>query len=97
VDLGVDEDRIYVDHGRTGKNRERPGLDQAHAACRRGDTTLVVTKLDRLARSIRDAHDIVDERVDREVVLSMGGASTTRPTRWGSCYSVCLPRSLSVT
>jgi DNA invertase Pin-like site-specific DNA recombinase len=30
------------------------------AACRRGDT-LVVTKLDRLARSVPDARDIVDE------------------------------------
>jgi len=49
--LGVTLDRIYVDHGLTGTNRERPGLRQALAACRAGDT-LVVTKLDRLARSL---------------------------------------------
>ena len=48
--LGVTPDRIYVDHGLTGCNRERPGLREALAACRDGDT-LVVTKLDRLARS----------------------------------------------
>ena len=27
--LGVAEDRIYTDHGLTGTNRLRPGLDQA--------------------------------------------------------------------
>jgi hypothetical protein len=52
--LGVGDDRIYVDHGLTGTNRDRPGLRLALAACRAGDT-LVVTKLDRLARSLPDA------------------------------------------
>ena len=41
--LGVEVDPIYVDHGLTGTNRERPGLREALAACRAGDT-LVVTK-----------------------------------------------------
>jgi len=36
--LGVDPDRIYVDHGLTGTNRARPGLREALAACRAGDT-----------------------------------------------------------
>jgi hypothetical protein len=58
--LGVETDRIYVDHGLTGTNRERPGLREAFAACRAGDT-LVVTKLDRLARSLPDARAIADE------------------------------------
>ena len=52
--LGVDAKRIYVDHGLTGTTRDRPGLREALAACRSGDT-LVVTKLDRLARSLPDA------------------------------------------
>jgi hypothetical protein len=30
----VAEDRIYLDHGYTGKNRSRPGLDQALAVSR---------------------------------------------------------------
>ncbi len=47
-------ERIYVDHGLTGTDRERPGLREALAACRSGDT-LVVTKLDRLSRSLPDA------------------------------------------
>ena len=36
--LGVSEDNIYTDHGLTGTNRDRPGLDQAIAAVREGDT-----------------------------------------------------------
>ena len=52
--LGVAANRIYVDHGLTGTSRARPGLDQALAAVRKGDT-LVVPKLDRLARSVPDA------------------------------------------
>ena len=42
IGLGVPAKRIYVDHGLTGTNRERPGRRQALAACRDGDT-LVVT------------------------------------------------------
>jgi len=71
--LGVTPDRIYVDHGLTGCNRERPGLREALAACRDGDT-LVVTKLDRLARSLPDARAIADELTTRRVRLSLGGS-----------------------
>ena len=71
--LGVTPDRIYVDHGLTGCNRERPGLREALAACRDGDT-LVVTKLDRLARSLPDARAIADELTARRVRLNLGGS-----------------------
>lgn len=73
TELGVTPDRIYVDHGFTGRNRNRPGLDQALAACREGDT-LVVPKLDRLARSVPDAREIGDTLVARGVRLSLGGS-----------------------
>jgi DNA invertase Pin-like site-specific DNA recombinase len=69
----VDPKRIYVDHGLTGTNRDRPGLRQALAACRSGDT-LVVTKLDRLARSVPDARDIIDELTAGGVRLNIGGS-----------------------
>jgi len=62
-----------VDHGLTGTNRERPGLREPLAACRAGDT-LVVTKLDRLARSLPDAREILDDLTKREVKLSLGGS-----------------------
>lgn len=71
--LGVAADRVYVDHGLTGTNRARPGLREAMAACRTGDE-LVVTKLDRLARSLPDARDILGELTDRGVALNLGGA-----------------------
>jgi DNA invertase Pin-like site-specific DNA recombinase len=71
--LGVPDDRVYVDHGLTGTHRERPGLGQALAACRAGDT-LVVTKLDRLARSVPDARAIADELTAGLVKLNLGGA-----------------------
>jgi DNA invertase Pin-like site-specific DNA recombinase len=73
LNLGVQTERIYVDHGLTGTNRERPGLREALAACRAGDT-LVVTKLDRLARSLPDARAIADELTARQISLSLGGS-----------------------
>jgi DNA invertase Pin-like site-specific DNA recombinase len=69
--LGVAADRIYTDHGFSGSNRARPGLDQALAALRAGDT-LVVPKLDRLARSVPDARDIADNLSARGVKLALG-------------------------
>ena len=71
--LGVSAKRIYVDHGLTGTNRDRPGLRHALAACRAGDT-LVVTKLDRLARSLPDARSIADELTAQSVKLNLGGS-----------------------
>ncbi|MEU0565970.1 recombinase family protein [Nonomuraea sp. NPDC005983] len=56
----------------TGTNRTRPGLGQALAAVRAGDT-LVVPKLGRLARSVSDARDIGDTLVARGIRLSLGG------------------------
>ncbi len=71
-ELGVGDGRIYLDHGLTGINRKRPGLDQALAAVREGDT-LVVPKLDRLARSVPDARAIGDDLAARGIKLSLGG------------------------
>jgi len=73
IELGVTADRIYTDHGLTGTNRERPGLAQALAAVRAGDT-FVVPKLDRLARSVPDARAIADELETRGVKLALGSS-----------------------
>ncbi|WP_432324179.1 recombinase family protein [Yersinia enterocolitica] len=78
IQLGVSPDRIYIDKGLTGSNRLRPGLDQALAAVRSGDT-LVVPKLDRLARSVPDARYIADSLLARGVKLALG-ASVYDPT-----------------
>ncbi len=73
LNLGVAAERIYTDHGFTGTNRARPGLDQALAAVRKGDT-LVVPKLDRLARSVPDARAIGDDLAERGVRLQIGAS-----------------------
>lgn len=73
VALGVPSERVFTDKGMTGTRRDRPGLKSALAACRPGDT-LVVTKLDRLARSLRDATDIAEELTSRGVRLNLGGS-----------------------
>ena len=44
----------------TGSTRDRPGLDAALSYLRAGDT-LTVVSMDRLARSLRDLHTLVDE------------------------------------
>src|SRR3954449_10184175 len=77
--LGVGDDRIYVDHGLTGTRRDRPGLREALAACRSGDT-LVVTKLDRLARSLPDARGTADEVTRRRGRPRRPPRPTSRPT-----------------
>lgn len=73
IKLGVSPDRIYIDKGLTGSNRLRPGLDQALAAVRQGDT-LVVPKLDRLARSVPDARAIADSLQVRGIKLALGSS-----------------------
>lgn len=49
---GVEEKRIHVEYV-SGASRRRPVLDKAIKTCRRGDT-LLVWRLDRFARSMRD-------------------------------------------
>jgi len=73
LELGVHEANLYTDHGLSGTNRQRPGLDQALAAVRTGDT-FVVPKLDRLARSVPDARAIADQLAAGGVALSLGGS-----------------------
>ncbi|WP_139686237.1 recombinase family protein [Vibrio tasmaniensis] len=73
IKLGVSSDRIYIDKGLSGSNRQRPGLELALAAVRCGDT-LVVPKLDRLARSVPDAREIADTLQNRGVKLALGAS-----------------------
>lgn len=71
LELGVPADLIYLDRAYSGTTRARPGLDQALAAVRPGDT-LVVPKLDRLARSVPDARQIGDSLAARGIRLQLG-------------------------
>ena len=58
----------------TGTKKDRPKLNELMGVLKEGDT-LVVTKLDRIARSTRDGLDIIDELIDKGVtinILNMG-------------------------
>jgi hypothetical protein len=71
--LGVGDNRIYVGHGLTGTCQPRPPQTATSPGRRRAGDTLVVTNLDRLARSLPAAGDI-DELTKRNVKLSLGGS-----------------------
>ena len=54
--------RIYEDAGYSGKNTNRPALQQLLAACRTSPVSAVVVwKLDRLSRSLRDTLTIIED------------------------------------
>lgn len=77
----VPEASIHLDHGLSGKDRARPALNTAlaqisgarQAAPLDAVVTLVVPKLDRLGRSIRDLHDIADEVTGVGARMEFGG------------------------
>lgn len=59
---GIELVGIESDEGISGKTLDRPGIKRALARLRAGEAdTLVVTKLDRLSRSVRDILALVDE------------------------------------
>lgn len=77
--IGVE--RIYEDHGVSGAKAERPGLNEALAYLREGDT-LVVWKLDRLGRSMTHLLQTVTELEGRGVGFRSltENVDTTTPT-----------------
>ena len=79
-ELGVAKDQSVVDHGYSAATRARPGLARALERLR-ADDVLVVTKLDRLARSVADAHAIAGEVHGKGAALQIGAASMTRMTQ----------------
>lgn len=69
---GCEEKHIFQEHASAASQRD--GLEKALAFVREGDT-LMVTKLDRLARSVPDLYRIVDLLKEKKVnlqILSMG-------------------------
>lgn len=69
---GCDENNIFQEHASAVKQRD--GLEKALAFVREGDT-LIVTKLDRLARSVPDLYRIVDLLKEKKVnlqIIAMG-------------------------
>lgn len=80
---GVEAIHIYEDRA-SGKTEERLGLEAVRKALRDGDT-LVVWKLDRLGRSLRDlvntVHDLTQRGIGFKVLTGHGAAiDTTTPS-----------------
>lgn len=72
---------IIVDAGVSAKTLDRPGLSQALAMIRTGKAdALLVVKLDRLTRSVRDLGDLVTDyfACGRAALLSVGEQIDTR-------------------
>ncbi|BCW82844.1 DNA invertase [Arthrobacter sp. NicSoilE8] len=71
-------EKVFVDHA-SGTLARRPALDQMLEYVREGDT-LVVTKLDRLGRSVRNLKQIAEDLQERSIglrALSQGIDTTT--------------------
>lgn len=68
---GVHEDRIFYDHGFSGKNLQRDGLRTVLAAVREGDK-IIVPKLDRFARNAEETLRELRELTARGVVFQFG-------------------------
>jgi DNA invertase Pin-like site-specific DNA recombinase len=73
--------RLFVDEDASGASRDRPVLTRALRYLRPGDT-LVVWKLDRLARSLQDLLDITEELRERGI----GFESLTEKLDTASAY-----------
>ena len=62
-------EKIYTD-AFTGTRMERPEWDKLRAQLRRGDV-LIVTKLDRLARSVSQASGLITDMIDEGVTINV--------------------------
>ena len=62
-------EKIYTD-AFTGTRMERPEWDKLRAHLRRGDV-LIVTKLDRLARSVSQASGLITEMIDEGITINV--------------------------
>lgn len=81
---GISEDRIYSDMC-SGKNDQRQGLQECLKALQPGNT-LVVWKLDRLGRNLKDLISIVQSLTKREIglrILTGSGAQLDTSTAQG--------------
>ena len=73
LEQGVPENNIFVDSF-TGTKMKRPELDKLLACLQTGDK-LIVCKLDRFARSVSQATELITELIDRGItvhVLNLG-------------------------
>lgn len=76
----IEHDREFIDQGVSGRLASRPALDEMLAYARAGDV-VVVTKLDRLGRSVKNLCEIVEDLAERDIDLRVldQGLDTSTP------------------
>ena len=74
-------DRVFIDHGISGKHAARPQLDAALEYMREGDV-LVITRLSRAMRSLKHLLELAEQLRDRGIglVVLKQSIDTTTPT-----------------
>ena len=79
-ELGAEPDHIFAEHGSGKSAHDRGKLQEALRFARKGDV-FVVTKLDRLGRSLKDVLEIVDRLAGKNVGFRVLDQSldTTKP------------------
>ncbi len=78
--LGAEGDHIFAEHGSGKRAKDRGKLQEAIRFARKGDV-FVVTKLDRLGRSLKDVLEIIERLQEKKVgfrVLDQA-LDTTKP------------------
>ena len=70
IAAGCDPDRLFIDHGVSGKLASRPQFDACLTYLRKGDT-LVITRLSRAMRSLRDLLNVADDLKARGIGLKV--------------------------
>ena len=80
LEAGCDPDLIFIDNGVSGIKASRPQLDKMLARLRKGDT-VVITRLDRLGRSVKNLVELVDRlgKLGVDLVATTQGLDTTTP------------------
>lgn len=85
LSAGVDESRLYSDQQSGSRHDNRPGLQNCLKALQPGNT-LVIWKLDRLGRNLKDLVNIVEDLSSRNIglkVLTGRGAQIDTTTSHG--------------
>lgn len=69
MEHGVLDENIYADSF-TGTRMDRPALDKLLSKVESGDT-IIVCKLDRFARSVSQASDMITELIDKGITINV--------------------------
>jgi DNA invertase Pin-like site-specific DNA recombinase len=77
---------VFIDKA-SGKLARRPELDKALLVANRAGDQLVITKLDRLGRSLEHLIELAKLLQSRDVDLVVLDQGIDTSTRWGGCSS----------